>query len=88
MVIKYKRLNPEVICTKLHEESVLLNMKTGTYFGLDEVGTVIWERLELNNSFSEIIKYLVEHFNVDQKIVNKDITDFLTILKDNQILEE
>ena len=36
------RANDEVLFQELHGEGVLLNLKTGVYFGLDPVGARIW----------------------------------------------
>ena len=37
------RINDDVLFQELHGEGVLLNLKTGVYFGLDPVGRRIWQ---------------------------------------------
>ena len=39
------RVPEDVLVSELDGESVLLNLKSECYFGLDEVGTRLWELL-------------------------------------------
>jgi hypothetical protein len=39
-------IKPNVIFRALGTESVILNLDSGIYFGLDEIGTRIWQLLE------------------------------------------
>ena len=39
-------VKPNVIFRALGPESVILNLDSGVYFGLDEIGTRIWQLLE------------------------------------------
>lgn len=87
MNVKYKKINPDVIFKKVDGESILLHMKTGVYFGLDEVGTEIWALLETGKSFDEIVKHLTAIFSVDQKVIEADLAQFLSDLKNKSILE-
>jgi hypothetical protein len=86
MVMNYV-VNPDVIFSKVDGEAVLLDMKTGLYFGLDEVATLIWEMLKENKSITEIIKHIVDQFNVDEKIVERDLINFINVLKDKSLIK-
>jgi hypothetical protein len=37
---------PTVISRDLDGETVILNLDTGIYFGLDEIGTVMWKHIQ------------------------------------------
>ena len=39
-------VNDDVLFQELDGEGVLLNLKTGVYFGLDSVGARVWQLLE------------------------------------------
>ena len=52
------RVNDDVLFQELQGEAVLLNLKSGVYFGLDPVGTRIWQlfaNLELLTEFAQAI---------------------------------
>jgi hypothetical protein len=52
------RIKPDVLFQDLDGEAVLLDLASGTYFGLNAVGTRIWELLpdhELLSSIADII---------------------------------
>jgi hypothetical protein len=46
-------------------ETVLLHFSAGTYFGLDEVGTRIWELISEPRSVGELRDRLLEEYDVD-----------------------
>ena len=39
-------IGPDVVFRELDGEAVILNLETGLYFGLNEMGTRIWQRLD------------------------------------------
>lgn len=60
-------------------EAVLVDLATGTYFGLNETGTCIWERLgaEGGATLDEVAAALVEEFEVERGTAAKDARDLL-----------
>lgn len=40
---RYTR-HPDAMESRLRDETVILHLQSGIYFGLDTVGTVVWER--------------------------------------------
>jgi len=48
--------NEGVLYQELQGEAVLLNLATGGYFGLDPVGTRIWQLLLENGQLSKIVE--------------------------------
>jgi len=68
------------------DETVILHLKSGTYFGLDPMGTRIWAMLKEGVSNSDICKRLTEEFDVSREVVEADARRFLSELKANDIL--
>lgn len=57
----------DIVFRDLAGEAVILNLATGTYFGLDEVGTRIWHLLTQHGSTDQIIPALLAEYAVDER---------------------
>jgi hypothetical protein len=66
-----------VVAAELDQEAVLLNVETGLYFGLDEVGSEIWRCIERGTTREEIRQHLLTEFEVSADEVEADLTAFL-----------
>jgi hypothetical protein len=63
----------EVMVRDLGGEAVLLHLGTGTYFGLDSVGTRIWHRLAEQHSTEAIVPLLLQEFDADERQLRLDV---------------
>ena len=53
------RIADDVVVRDLAGESVLLNLSTGTYFGLDAVGTRLWHLIAEHGSTTLVLIILL-----------------------------
>lgn len=53
---------------------------------LNEVGVFIWNNLDKVNSIDEIVNMLLEEYDVEEAVANKDVEEFLEILKKSEII--
>lgn len=74
--------NPNVIFRRVDEGAVLLSAKDEVYFGLNEVGAVIWEALTPDLETTDSIKaVLVEKYpDVDPDVIATDLDELLAEL--------
>jgi hypothetical protein len=80
------RPSPDASESAVGDETVILHLKSGTYFGLDPMGTRIWAMLKEGQRPSDICARLVEEFGGEPDIVEADARRFLEDLKANDIL--
>lgn len=81
----YKRTE-QVEWRKFENESLLLNVATGTYFRINEVGSLIWENLDGKNPAEELIHLVVKHFDVTEAVARQDYQKFIDqLIADNLI---
>ena len=78
--------NPDIICSKVDDEIVMMNIVGGTYFGLDTTGAIIWELLEEPLSLDQLIKPLVKKFEISQNQCENDCMDFFLHMLEKKIL--
>ena len=72
------KLSDEVIAQEINGETVLLDLASEQYFGLDVLGTRIWRLLEQGVPLSAIIEQLLPEFEVDREQFVADVNRFVS----------
>lgn len=67
------RVAEHVVFRELDGEAVILNLDTGTYFGLDDVGTRIWRHLDRRDPIDALVGALVEEYDVEPEQARADV---------------
>lgn len=65
--------SPDVVTRVLDNETVLMDMASGSYFGLDEVGTVIWQALDEGETLASACDRVSESYDIDRARVEADV---------------
>jgi hypothetical protein len=81
------RIPPDVLVQELDGESVILNVVTERYFGLDRIGTCMWTALTTLESIEAAYGSLLAHFDVDAKQLRQDLESLITELVDHGLLD-
>jgi len=66
-------VDPAVVFRELAGGAVLLNLKSGVYYGLDVVGTRVWSLLVQNNPVSAVCATLLGEFDVAPDVLERDV---------------
>jgi hypothetical protein len=72
----------DVLVRQLEGESVLLNLASESYFGLDEVGTRMWTVLTTAVSVEAAVNILVAEYAIERDQLRADLQRFITKLSD------
>lgn len=70
-------LSEDVVARELGEETMLLDLASGTYFGLNPVGGRFWQLLEEGLNAAEARDRLLEEFEVEADVLDADLTSLL-----------
>ena len=68
-----------IVVSEINNESVILNLKTGIYFQVNELGSYIVSQLNQYSTFESLNNKITEDFDVAP---NKSEKDLLTFIKD------
>ena len=71
-------LSPDVISQEVSGETVLLDLESENYFGLDEVGTRIWQLIKETDDLNAIYHTLLEEYEVSGDRLRQDLNVLLT----------
>lgn len=67
------KIAKEVVFQKVGEEIVLLNLETGFYYGLNPVGSRVWELLAEEGSLRAVFEKLEKEYEVAPEDFHQDI---------------
>ncbi|MGB5816190.1 MAG: PqqD family protein [Thermoanaerobaculia bacterium] len=72
---------------ELAGEAVLLNLESGTYFGLDETGTAFWQILTTTGTIQEAYDLLLAEYEVEPDDLRQDLSGLLDKLIGHSLVE-
>lgn len=81
------RISNDILFRELEGEAVLLNIQTGIYFGLDPLGTKIWQLFQKKYSIEEVSKSIRNDYEVDAQSCREDILNFTASLQKNGLID-
>ena len=65
--------SPSAIGERLGTELAILQVETGTYFGLTGVGIDIWSLLDQSPTINEIVEHLTREYDIDEARCRADV---------------
>ncbi|MRD46820.1 PqqD family protein [Caenimonas koreensis] len=71
----------QVMARRVGEEVVLLDLLTGTYFGLDPVGSRVWDLLAAGHSLAQVSGVVIDEYDVTPEAFGKDLEALLRDLQ-------
>ena len=73
--------SPDAVESAVGDETVILHLVNGTYYGLDAVGTRIWELIKQGVPIVDICRTLADDYAVGLATIEDDARRFLTDLE-------
>lgn len=67
------KIPDQVVTRQVGDETVLLNLESGTYFGLDPVGSRFLELLQTEGTLTAVIARMLEEFDVTEAQLEADL---------------
>ena len=77
----------EQVSCPLGEESAILNLKNSMYYGMNPVGTRIWTLLKEPRSVEQLRDVLLNEYDVDATLCERDLLDLLGKMKSEGLIE-
>ena len=79
--------NTDLLCCELTEGAVILDLNSGVYYGLDGVGTFIWNLIQQPRSISSIVSAVLEEYLVDGERCRQDLNKLLLEMVQLKLIE-
>ncbi len=78
---------PDQIASELGDEAVILNLASGAYYGLNEVGARVWDLIQQPCTVAKILHTLLTEYDVQPEVCEQDLTKILMEMKDVCLIE-
>jgi hypothetical protein len=79
-------ISPEALFQELEGEAVLLNLQSERYYGLDDVGTRMWQLLAENGDVGAALTQLLREYDVDAAQLESDLAALIGRLAEAGLL--
>ena len=80
------KITDDIVISEINNESVILNLISGVYFQVNELGTFIISQLEDYSTFETLNDKIIKDFNVTKKESEKDLLIFIKDLESKNLL--
>ena len=77
---------PQVMSRMVGDETVLLDLASGVYFGVDGVAKRIWESIADGHNLGQAAEVIVSEYDVDEAQAQADVLEFVAELVDRGLL--
>lgn len=81
------RKRPDIKWKRIGKAGILLDLKTGNYFELDEIALAIWGLLDGKISLAEVVGKLARAYACSRKTVERDVIGFISELRKRKLIE-
>jgi hypothetical protein len=79
--------SPSVLAAEVDGEIVMMSIEQGRYFGLDDIGSDIWKRIEQPCSFAALVDALAADYEADRGTIAADVTALLTRMAEQDVVK-
>ena len=72
MILQFQ-ITPDVLFQTVLDEAVLLNLNDSRYYGLDDVGTRIWQLIKDHGNVDMVVDQMLREYEVDEATLRRDL---------------
>lgn len=78
----------DLISTDLDDETILMSIEQGAYYGMEQTARRIWELLESPRKVSDLCGRLAEEYRVEAALCEPEVISFLEELREEGLIVE
>jgi hypothetical protein len=78
--------SPSVLTAEVEGEIVMMSIERGSYFGLDDIGSDIWKRIEQPCTFATLIDGLAAAYDADRAAIAADVRALLDRMAEQDVV--
>lgn len=76
-----------LLCSAIDHETVLMDVQTGEYFGLDDIASAVWQLLAQPTTAEQIIAALTGQYDGEPEMIRRDILILLRRMAEHDLLD-
>lgn len=86
MINNIYQKNNIVYSAEINGRTIVLNMETGRFYNLDDVGFLIWQLLDNPSTLNDIISGVAKECEIPASECQDDVADFVQTLLTNNLI--
>ena len=88
MITEFTRIsrNSTVLTAAVDSEIVMMSIEKGHYFGLDDIGSDVWRRIDPPCSFGDLVDRLAADYDVDRAKIAEDVRQLLDQMAEHNVV--
>ncbi len=79
-------VNKDILVNTIDDEVVMMSLEKGKYYGLNEVGSRIWELIQEPIKLSDLVENLISEYDISKETCIADTCRFLQQLEKDHII--
>ena len=83
---RHLRISDAAVVRDLDGESVILNIESGIYFGLDKIGTRVWQLIEEHGNVDAIVRVMEHEYDADPTTLRADTEALVAALVEKRLV--
>lgn len=81
------RQNPDQVAAEADGEVLMMHIESGTYYGLNDVGSFIWKQLTKPRTIQDVCEAIQSEFEVDANRCAEDAMTFLQSMVEDGLVD-
>jgi hypothetical protein len=83
----YRICTPEVAHETIDGEAVIVNLESGYYYSLREVGAEVWNLIDAGATPQQVVELMVNRYDGNSGNISKTLEGLFEILHDEKLIE-
>ena len=79
-------LPAQVMARQVGDETVILDLTSGTYYGLDPVGARIWQLMADGQTLMQVCEVMLAEYDVTREDIERDVLALVETLLERQLI--
>jgi hypothetical protein len=75
-----------VLARQVGDETVILDLQNGHYYGLDLVGVRMWQLMTAGQTLSEVCDVIATEYDVPREVLERDVLELVRSLIDAKLI--
>jgi hypothetical protein len=81
------KVSKDQVSCDMGGETAILNGKSGMYYGLNAIGSRVWDLIQEPKCFDEVLRILLEEYDVEPLRCERDLLSLLEQLAEQGLIE-
>jgi hypothetical protein len=79
-------VNADILTTEIDSEIVMMDVESGNYYNLDEIGSEIWRRMATPLAVERLCRDLEALYDAPAAVIEQDVLTLLARLEEKRLI--